>query len=189
MLARFLPVDLEGVNDRGLTERPVRPALLEVHAQNALPVLVRAVATGVTCVHGVGAAASHTWLGGQPGGEGDKARPALRLLEAATRALCGLVVGVLCHEQGRVGVAAGAPMHARWRRVLSVLLAAYAVLFWPVAHLAEVRLCDAASAFALSGAELVGQNLQSPEVESRSLSFSQSAFCIISNAAALFLAL
>jgi hypothetical protein len=142
MLACFLPVQAYLVNDQGVAKGNLPPALPAVHAQKALPVLLRAVATGVTWVHSVGAASSHSWLAGQARSSDGclrKARQAMQLLEAATRALCGLVGGLLCIEEGRVGVAAGASMHARWRGVACVLLAAYAALFWLAAHPAEVR--------------------------------------------------
>lgn len=117
----------------------VTPALTVMHAHagvvkgGGLGVLTRAVGTAVTWIHSLRAANVRTLSLGEShilsDSAGDLAE-AMMLLQHACGALCVAVGALLKVPSGRAGVRGGAPMHARWRVVCHMLLAAYHVIHW-----------------------------------------------------------
>jgi hypothetical protein len=144
------------------------PVLAALHAPmgvvkgGGLEVLVRAVGTAVTWTNSVRAGIARTACLGEACNISDATAElyeATSLLRNASGALCALVGALLKVPSSRTGVRATAPMHARWRVVCHMLLAAYNATHWTPDNLqvrqaclcpccvnlcVSVRTCDAA---------------------------------------------
>jgi hypothetical protein len=98
-----------------------------------LGVLVRAVGTAVTWVHSTRAADVRALALGEAHNLSDSTgdlSEAMMLLQHACGALCAAVGALLKIPSSRGGIRDLPPMHARWRVVCHMLLAAYYVIHW-----------------------------------------------------------